>query len=1328
MNNFNRGLKGVEQHKDWLQLVESEGPFLSLPVLNRIWPNGVDRFESHDPRIVTLKDSFEAWRKKPAGQHENWIKTVLHDVAGWKDHAVYGTDVPAGLTVDFLEHRESVSPWAALYKNLDKYSQQKPLIIVHTYPPDTMLNSVSTDGWAASPIDRMSLCLRRLEIPLGLVTDGRWWAIVWAENNSNTGYGIFDSLTWIEERLARDAFFSLVSLKRQIGVKEDERLNKLFQDSLLEQEVITEALGIQVRQAVELLIQALSEIKVKNIQDKNDELFPDDEHEVYQGALTVMMRIVFLLFAEERGLLPLDQELYGNNYSISNLLNELESKAMNGEEYLENTFSTWYRLLSTSSIIFNGASFDDLRMPAYGGSLFDPTRFTWLLSTEKNGALSIQINDRVMLHILSSIQKINQNSQIRKISFREMDVEQIGYIYEGLLGFTSKYTTNDSIIGLIGKKGNEPEILSEDLFAIKNKSKNEEDFFEKLNEYFSENQPTAEFVSITIFKKMLKESFDPAIAKNKLSLVTNHDKQITENLLPFFNLIRSDLRTLPFVVPKGGIFVTETRSRKNAGAHYTPRSLAEEVVENALLPLVYSPGPFDTEDKSQWKLIDSNKLLDLKIIDIAAGSGAFLVAAARFLSQKLYECWENEGILKNVQSREIKNYQIETFREVISKCLYGVDINEMAVEMCKLSLWLVSLDINKPFTFLDSKIMCGNSLLGITDIKQLENKHIYPKESTNIVESLFDLDIREIVNESKILRNKINESTVDDNFPQRSMKNKKDLFTKSRFVSEKLRLHADAIIAAGLKAEGKPGNLLENEIFLANHLYREAFLEAKVDKEALKKLNSFIFERLTPTVETDYKIWQPFHWPIEFPEVFEMGGFNAIIGNPPFLVSKTISGALGLNFRNLISNLIAGKSGKADLIAFFFLRASQLIKQEGIFGLVGAQAIREGATGEVGLAALVQMDFQIYSAWSNRKWPVKSANTNICLVWITKTQRELFCTLDGIKVDEITYMLSDNSQKLERGFRLTRSHEVFQGTNFYGEGFIVNVDIFNEVKIKSPKELEVFKKLVNGSDLNSTIDDIPTRYIVDFKDFTMEKAKEYVTAFKIVESKVKPFRLNLDSKKYPKAVKEWWKFWNPRQELYAACEKVCDVVALSAVSTFMTPIVVETGPVFSSAVVVWPYQDRALFALLSSWHHRSWSQWWGSGMQERFRYVTSDCYETFPFPKRNEKLNDLGEKLDLMQKKLKIKRQIGMTNLYKLFHNPLIVEKEINELRYLHKDIDRELHSLYGFDFEMGDYEFSEFKNLVQYGPNKDDRIRILQALLAENKRQHEGEVIKWPL
>jgi hypothetical protein len=115
-------------------------------------------------------------------------------------------------------------------------------------------------------------------------------------------------------------------------------------------------------------------------------------------------------------------------------------------------------------------------------------------------------------------------------------------------------------------------------------------------------------------------------------------------------------------------------------------------------------------------------------------------------------------------------------------------------------------------------------------------------------------------------------------------------------------------------------------------------------------------------------------------------------------------------------------------------------------------------------------------------------------------------------------------------------------------------------------------------------------------------------------------------------------------------------------------------------------------------------------------------------PERNQNLNELGKSLDLLQKQLKLKRQIGITNLYKLFHNPAVDDKDIVELRELHKNIDQELHFLYGFDFELSEYEFSEFKNLVQYGPNKDDRIRILQALLAENKRQHEGEVIKWPL
>ena len=157
----------------------------------------------------------------------------------------------------------------------------------------------------------------------------------------------------------------------------------------------------------------------------------------------------------------------------------------------------------------------------------------------------------------------------------------------------------------------------------------------------------------------------------------------------------------------------------------------------ALEPLVYSPGPHETDDRGQWRPISSTDILDLHVADIACGSGAFLVAAARFLAGHLVEAWTREGTLGRYAD-EPGGAQRHALRQVVAHCLYGADINEMAVEMCKLSLWLVSLDKDKPFSFVDDKVFVGNSLLGITDLRQLRTQHIYPAAASGI--RLFEFD------------------------------------------------------------------------------------------------------------------------------------------------------------------------------------------------------------------------------------------------------------------------------------------------------------------------------------------------------------------------------------------------------------------------------------------------------------------------------------------------------------------------------------------------------------------------------------------------------------
>ena len=192
--------------------------------------------------------------------------------------------------------------------------------------------------------------------------------------------------------------------------------------------------------------------------------------------------------------------------------------------------------------------------------------------------------------------------------------------------------------------------------------------------------------------------------------------------------------------------MVETPSRASAGAHYTPKDLAEEVVRYALEPLVYDPGPHQRTDN--WVPVDSSPdPLSLKVADIACGSGAFLVAAANYLAKRLVEAWQRDGETRGMTPHE---QEIHAIRTVIAKCLYGADINAMAVEMCKLSLWLVSLDPNLPFSFVDDKILHGNSLLGLTDVRQLKHQHIDP--DANRQGTVFELDVDGVLRRAKDIR------------------------------------------------------------------------------------------------------------------------------------------------------------------------------------------------------------------------------------------------------------------------------------------------------------------------------------------------------------------------------------------------------------------------------------------------------------------------------------------------------------------------------------------------------------------------------------------------
>ena len=1326
---MNRRRANGPLHQDWLAQLETDGPFLSLPVLKDIWPNGMDRLGDTDGRLVSFKESFAEFERAYDRQHyaaaeehaevtRIWIDSVLDELAEWQGLRVEGADLPPEFVVYAPGEAITLRPDDALR---NRGNEGGYACLVRRVPSSPSLHTAATDGWAASEIDRMAALLRVSGVSIGIVTDGRWWGLVWAGQGSTVGSGIVDALTWREERGLRDAFLTLIDASTLRAKNAERRLPRLFERSVLEAEEITEALGVQVRKSVELLVQAFSEARLSARSRGHDDPLCDDTDEIYQAAVTLMMRVVFLLFAEERGMLP-TPELYRAAYGISDLLDDLQERAEHeGEENLDHSSDVWHRLLAVSGALFAGSNFDEARMPAYGGSLFDPTRFPWMAAARTDGGLRLRVSDRVMLHVLESVQVARVGGQARRISFRDVDVEQIGYIYEGLLGYTCREVTEKAVLGLHGKEGEEPEIDLTSLDDLDEQSRDAKDFATRLIAHVKESQPASKAVTVAKLVKLYNAEVDESEMQRLLRPVVAGDTDLLEDLIYWSSLIRRDLRNLPYVVPCGGLVVTETPSRKNAGAHYTPRSLAEEVVLHALQPLVYEPGPLQTNDENAWRLKSSSVILDLKIADIAAGSGAFLVAAARYLADRLVEAWVEERVADAGLS-DTGGLRNRAIREVIARCLYGADINGMAVEMCKLSLWLVSLDPTKPFSFVDDKIFRGNSLLGVTTLDQLRYLHIAPETKKPKEINAF-VDVEAVLAEATRIRHAL-ATTVDESDPQRSRNGKRRLLEQSERVTAQLRLVADGIIAAGLRHGGKPGNALND----AYTVFEGALMDAFPGDGSMgdqSKLNQILEHGLTPTVDTDYDRWEPLHWIIEAPDVMiEHGGFDAIIGNPPFLGGKKLSAALGPEMRQWLVRIVAaGVLGHADLVAYFFLRSTALLGDGGI-GLIATNTISEGDTREVGLQQLVDHGWSIVRAVKSEPWPSRSAALEYACVWMVRPApvKLVRPVSDGLEVSRINALLEPDGRVAGSPMKLRESRgQMFIGSYVNGPGFLLSVLDAEKMVALDPISAPVVKPYTNAEDLVSRAILDPVRYVIDFADYNEARAASYPGAYQHVLSHVQEYRQSLTRK--PRQQILWWQFERRAKALYNAIGELDRVIAMPIVSKVVLPVMADSKQVFAHAVAVMANDSLASFAVMSSSTHQLWAITWGGTLETRIRYTPSDVFETFAQPERTDRLESAGRTLHEERRDVMLRRQLGLTALYNLVNDPDVRgDGDVNRMREIHVEVDEATMAAYGWADLPLEHGFHTYRQMERFTVCPAARVEMLDRLLEENHRRARAE------
>ncbi|WP_456598662.1 Eco57I restriction-modification methylase domain-containing protein [Blastococcus sp. SYSU DS0616] len=1309
--------------------VETDGPFLSLPVLKDMWPNGMEPLSDVDDRLVTFKESYAAWEQAFDGSRNgsaeqyadvarSWVDVVLDVLAGWEGHRVAPGELPEDLVVRSPGETIAVRPDGAL-----RGRDGELACLLRVAPPTDSLHAAGLDGWSASEVDRMAALLRRADVAVGVVTDGRWWSLVWAGEGTTTGSGVVDALSWREEPRLRDAFLTLVSASTLRHTNPERRLPRLFQRSVLEAEEITEALGVQVRKSVELLVQAFSEARLSARGKELDDPLCEDPDEIYQAAVTVMMRVVFLLFAEERGMLP-TPELYRAAYGLSDLLDDLQARAQReGEENLDHSTDVWHRLLAVSTALYGGANFDEVRMPAYGGSLFDPQRFPWLTAERPDGGLRLRVSDRVMLHVLESVQVAKVGGQARRISFRDVDVEQIGYIYEGLLGYTCREVDAEVVLGLVGKDGEEPEIDLDALDGIYEESRGAKDFATRLTGWVKQTQPAAKLVSVAKLAKLHDAEVDEAEMNRLLKPIAGDDPDLLPALVSWGNFIRRDLRDLPYVVPRGGLMVSETQSRKNAGAHYTPRSLAEEVVLHALQPLVYEPGPLQTNEEDAWRLKSSSAILDLKVADIAAGSGAFLVAAARYLADRLVEAWTAESIVDG--DHVDTGLRTRAIREVIARCLYGADINGMAVEMCKLSLWLVSLDPARPFSFVDDKIFHGNSLLGLTSLDQLRYLHIAPETKKSKGQLNAFVDAEAVLDEVTRIRRQL-ATTVDEEDPQRTRSGKRRLLEQSEQVTAKLRLIADGIVAAALRLGGRPGAALDDAYTAIEGALIEAF-PADGSNGDRTRLDHIIAQGLTPAVATDYERWEPLHWILEAPDVLlKHGGFDAIVGNPPFLGDKKLKAAVGDDFREYLVQQVAGNvRGGADLVAYFFLRASTLLRHGmGRLGLIATNSIAQGDTREVGLDQMVSQGFIVTRAIRSAPWPSAIVSLEYAAVWggRGKPENRVSLWVDGETCATISTLLEPEGRTAgSPRALLENARKVFIGSYVLGKGFILDDTEAQELLEESDRNQDVISRYINGDDLNSRPDCSASRWAINFFDWSQERAASYSGPYARVAQLVAPERAKLNRK----ANRErWWRYGETRPGLYTAIAPLKQVIVLSRVSKTIMPVRVPTGQIFSDSCVVFAMDDDASLAILSSSLHRLWALKYGTTMRVDAMYTPSTCFEPFPRPLASQRLAAAGGRLDSDRRDIMLTRGLGLTSLYNAVNTPGVEDADIQRVRQLHVDVDEAVMAAYGWDDVPLNHGFFSYKNVVRFSPDAAARAEILDRLLEENLHRASAQSI----
>ena len=878
----------------------------------------------------------------------------------------------------------------------------------------------------------------------------------------------------------------------------------------------------------------------------------------YLYTLRLVYRILFILVIEERKLIygdKLDEGLlkkrniYYDFYSVRRLT-LLAEKVV----YVDSRkCDLWQSLITTFSLFENQELGSKLGISPLGSGLFAPDAL---------GELKYQqLSNECLLKVLRYLVTFeNENFQRVRVNYADLDVEEFGSVYEGLLEYDPEITDNAG-------------------------------------------QPVFGFVAGT--------------------------------------------------------------GRSSSGSHYTPEELVKPLITHSLDYLIEErlrkPEQFlDVAKRSTLSRPQQTEaaLLSLTICDVACGSGHILLSAARRVGFELAK-------VRSGEDQPTPTAMRMAVRDVISHCIYGVDLNPLAVELCKVALWLEAHEPGQPLNFLDHRIKCGNAIVGLAHREELEKGiateafKTLPGDEKELAKLFRDQNIKDRkIYEANTLDYKLDfEATTNDSVHE-ALAEYRSFVSQPETTPDEIARKASAynrfINGRGYGFLKAMADTQVAQFFIAKMPANKDYLITDAEYRQILTGHQGWQDRRMAMANAVAQEKRFFHWFLEFPEVFAGGsGFDCILGNPPFLGGSKISSKHGSEMLNYLLCVNEGAGGQCDLVVYFFRRNFTIISNSGFLSLISTNTISQGDSRKSGLELILRSGGIVNFAVRSIKWP-GDATVNVSLLSISKVYREINIILDGVKVKKINAFLDSSEFSLIPKTLWQNQNSGFTGSKVYGEGFVITKEQASGLIKSNENNKKVIFPFLSGDDFNKDFEQKPSRLVINFQDYEEDICKSlYPECYEIIFNTVRPERMKLP--KSNKAYKNWWLYERSREELYNTIKNMNRTMVCSMVSKHLCFDFVPTNIVFMQMVCVIAYDDIKKFIILSSSIHNEWCWKFSSTLGSGLIYSTTELLQTFPFPQnlttnQEQKLEEIGETYHEHRRQLMLQLRLGLTKTYNAFH------------------------------------------------------------------------------